>query len=284
MWYKYLNSDSEVFLIYHLEENAGLLYYTFEPLMGFPEIVHGFSTKKGGISSSPYDTLNLGLHVKDEKGAVVENRKRFVNSLGYSLEDAVALDQVHGNKVIVVDERHKGKGMFEYEDFLASADGMVTNEPGILLTTYYADCVPLYFFDPKTKSIGIAHAGWKGTMLKIGANIISELQQNFGANPEDCIPVIGPSIGSCCYEVDDRVLEPMKRAYSDNSSIIRQEKERTFLNLWEANRISLQESGLKDINIYTSRLCTRCSQEHFFSHRRDKGHTGRMAAIIGLSR
>jgi len=273
-----------VFFIYYLEENAGLLYYTFEPLKEFQEIVHGFSTRKGGISLSPYDTLNLGLHVKDEKSAVVENRKRFVNSLGYSLEDAVALDQVHGNKVVVVNESHKGKGMLEYEDFLASADGMITNEPGILLTTYYADCVPLYFFDPQTKSIGIAHAGWKGTMLKIGANVVSELQQNFGANPENCIAVIGPSIGPCCYEVDDRVLQPMEKAYSSSSSIIRQAEKRIFLNLWEANKISLQESGLKDINIYISRLCTNCSQEHFFSHRRDKGQTGRMAAIIGLSR
>ena len=174
--------------------------------------------------------------------------------------------------------------MLDYEDFLASADGMITNEPGILLTTYYADCVPLYFFDPQTKSIGIAHAGWKGTMLKIGANTVDELQKNFGANPKNCIAVIGPSIGPCCYEVDDKVVQPMEKAYSNSSSIIRQEKERAFLNLWEANRISLQEFGLKNINIYISKLCTHCSQEHFFSHRRDKGHTGRMAAVIGLSR
>ena len=273
-----------MYSIYRLEENAGLLYYTFEPLNRSQEIVHGFSTRKGGTSLSPYDTLNLGLHVKDDKDSVIKNRKGFVNSLGYSLEDAVALEQVHGNRVITVNESHKGKGMLDYEDFLAQADGMVTNEPGILLTTYYADCVPLYFFDPETKSIGLAHAGWKGTMLKIGANIVRELQKSFGANPKDCIAIIGPSIGPCCYEVDDRVLQPMKNAYPNNSSIIRQKKEGIFLDLWEANKISLQESGLKDINIYISRLCTHCSQEYFFSHRRDKGHTGRMAAVIGLSR
>ncbi|MBS3971136.1 MAG: laccase domain-containing protein, partial [Clostridia bacterium] len=129
-------------VIYRLEEKAGLIYYTFEPLNRFQEIVHGFSTRKGGTSFPPYDTLNLGLHVEDKKASVIENRKRFVNSLGYSLEDAVALEQVHGNKVVVVKESDKGRGMFSYEDFLASADGMVTNKPGILLTTYYADCVP----------------------------------------------------------------------------------------------------------------------------------------------
>ncbi|WP_028307438.1 peptidoglycan editing factor PgeF [Desulfitibacter alkalitolerans] len=271
-------------LIYLLEEKADLFYYTFEPLNKFHGIVHGFSTRKGGTSLVPYDTLNLGLHVKDKKASVIENRKRFVNTLGYSLEDSVALDQVHGNRVIVVNESDKGRGMFNYDDFLASADGMVTNKPGILLTTYYADCVPLYFFDPQTNSIGIAHAGWKGTMLKIGARIVNELHKNFGANPKDCIAVIGPSIGPCCYEVDDRVLQPMKRAYPNFSSIIKGDEEKAFLNLWEANRISLQESGLLDINIYISKLCTHCSQEYFFSHRRDKGETGRMAAVIGLSR
>lgn len=271
-------------VIYRLEEKAGLIYYTFEPLNRFQEIVHGFSTRKGGTSFPPYDTLNLGLHVEDKKASVIENRKRFVNSLGYSLEDAVALEQVHGNKVVVVKESDKGRGMFSYEDFLASADGMVTNKPGILLTTYYADCVPLYFFDPQTSSIGLAHAGWKGTMLKIGARIVNELKKNFVVNPKDCIAVIGPSIGPCCYEVDDRVLQPMKKAYPNFFSIIRQEEERAFLNLWEANKISLQESGLQDINIYISKLCTHCSQEYFFSHRRDKGQTGRMAAVIGLNR
>lgn len=174
--------------------------------------------------------------------------------------------------------------MYNYEDFFASADGMITNKPGVLLTTYYADCVPLYFFDPQTSAIGIAHAGWKGTMLKIGVIIVNEMKKNFGTNPKDCIAVIGPSIGPCCYEVDYRVLQPMKKSYPNFSKIIRQKNGRTFLNLWEANKLSLQESGLQNINIYISKLCTYCSHEHFFSHRRDMGKTGRMAAVIGLSR
>ena len=273
----------EVHLIYLLEERADLLYYTFEPLNKYRGLVHGFSTRKGGTSLPPYDTLNMGFHVNDEKTFVLENRKRFVNALGYSLENAVAVEQVHGNKVVVVNETCKGKGMVDYEDFLAEADGMITNKQGILLTTYYADCVPLYFFDPQTGAVGIAHAGWKGTMLKIGAEVVSKLQKNFGVEPKNCIAVIGPSIGPCCYEVDDKVLQPMEKAYTNLSSIVRQEKQRTFLNLWKANSISLQESGLKDVNIYVSKLCTCCSQEYFFSHRRDKGHTGRMAAVIGIS-
>jgi len=274
-----------VSLINHLIQRGDLAYYTFEPLNRFDQLAHGFSTRKGGTSLHPYDTLNLGLHVGDDKDYVIENRNKYINSLGFSLEEAVALDQIHGNNVVLVNELDKGRGMTSYEDCLSSTDGMITNKPGILLTTYYADCVPIYIYDPQTNSIGMAHAGWKGTLLKIGINIVSSLKKSFRVNPKDCVAVIGPSIGPCCYEVDERVLLPIKKAYSDYNSIISKEKSKKgFLNLWEANRLSLLEAGIIDQNIHISKLCTHCSKDYFFSHRRDNGRTGRMAAVMGLRR
>ena len=251
----------------------------------FDQLAHGFSTRKGGTSLSPYSTLNLGLHVGDEKTYVVENRKKYLSSLDFSLNDSVALNQVHGSNIILVGESDRGRGMTSYEDFLCSADGMVTNKPGILLTTYYADCVPIYIYDPQTNSIGIAHAGWKGTVLKIGISLVSSLNKSYGVNPNNCIAVIGPSIGPCCYEVDERILNPVKKAYPDYFSIVTNEGlGKGFIDLWEANNLSLQESGILSQNIYMSKLCTSCNKEYFFSHRRDNGRTGRMSAVIGLRR
>ncbi|MEW6623158.1 MAG: peptidoglycan editing factor PgeF [Bacillota bacterium] len=266
-----------------LVEVNGLQYYNFKPLLEFKNLVHAFSTRKAGTSIPPYDTLNLGLHVGDERDNVVKNRKKFFAALGFSLNEGVSVNQVHGNHVKTVEVTDKGRGIMTIENTLCSADALVTNKPGILLTTYYADCVSVFIYDQKTNSIGLAHAGWKGTLLKIASATVKKLQHVYQTNPKDCIAVIGPSIGPCCYEVDNRVLESMKKAYAEwpeymwsfNESIIK-------LNLWELNKMSLQESGLKEQNIYISGLCTHCLDNLFFSHRRDNGKTGRMAAVFGI--
>jgi YfiH family protein len=247
--------------------------------------VHGFSTRKGGESVAPFDTLNLGLSLDDDKKVVLCNREKFFRTLGYSSEETSSLNQVHKDTVQLTDESHKGKWLPDKGGIVEPADAMVTNQPGILLVAYYADCVPLYFFDPKKRALGIAHAGWRGTVLKIGAKTIKEMTRCFGTDPQDCIAVVGPSIGSCCYEVDEKVLNPIKESYGNNTDIIKKDRgQNAHLDLWEANKVSLLEANLKDTNIYISGLCTHCNEKYFFSHRRDKGRTGRMAAAIGLRR
>ncbi len=251
----------------------GVSFYTFSPLNKFCDrIVHGFSTRKGGTSSPPYDSLNLGLHVEDNEETVIANRKKIIGVLGFSIEDAIALNQVHGNKIVKIDKCSCGKE-------LSSADGMITNQPNILLMTHYADCVPIYVYDPVSNSIGLAHAGWKGTVLKVAKNLVEELNNNYGVKPKNCIAVIGPSIGSCCYQVNEKVIGPLKKSIPRWRECLVDED---FLNLWWSNKLVLQESGIKNQNIYISRLCTSCEVEDFYSHRRDKGTTGRMAAFLAI--
>ncbi len=224
------------------------------------------------------------MHVNDDQEKVLNNRKKFFEAFGFSLADGVALNQVHGNHVLVVDDNAKGRGTLNHSHALGNADGMITNRPGILLTTYYADCVPIYVVDPITNSIGLAHAGWKGTVLKIGKSVIEKMQSVYGTKPADCICVIGPSIGPCCYQVDGNVIEPIKEHFGENQQWVLSKVTKTHanLNLWEANKISLLEAGLSHENIYLSGLCTSCNEKYFFSHRRDNGKTGRMSAVIAI--
>lgn len=272
-----------MWIINNLISKNGINYYTFEPLNIYNNIVHGFSTRIGGTSLKPYATLNLGLHVGDKKEDVIKNRERFCNCLGFSLSDTVSLKQVHGNKIFVINEKARGLGSISYEDALGSGDGIITNIPGILLMTYYADCVPIYLYDPVTNSIGLAHAGWKGTVLKIAKTIVEQMSATFGAKPVNCIAIIGPSIGQCCYQVDNTVIEQVKKSFNRWNELFSQlDEHNAYLNLWLANKISLLESGLLNKNIHISNLCTSCLEDHFFSHRRDKGKTGRMTAAIAI--
>ena len=261
-----------------------LQYYTFAPLDRFKnDIIHCFTTRNTGVSSGLYKSLNLGLHVGDNLKNVIDNRHKTVAVLNLSLHQGIALKQIHGNHVVAVNESALGRGMFSYDDSYCEADGMVTSTAGILLTTYYADCVPIYIYNPKVKAIGLAHAGWKGSVLKIASKLVECLSENFNSKPSDCVVVIGPSIGPCCYEVEELVIEAVKDIFDVSDDFIElREKGKTNLNLWEINKRLLQESGVSNQNIYISKLCTSCMEKYFYSHRRDGAQTGRMSAILSI--
>ncbi|UWG96116.1 peptidoglycan editing factor PgeF [Dehalobacter sp. DCM] len=240
-----------------------------------------FSTRIGGLSKPPYASLNLAFHVGDNPGDVLGNRKRFLSGFGYSLEDCVAAEQVHGTQVRFINEASKGLGMSTMETALPGCDGMLTCDNTALMC-FFADCVPLYFFEPNSGIIGLAHAGWRGTVHHIAREMLTSIKKA-GGDPDTCLVAIGPCIGPCCYTVGENVVSLLKEEINDRSSlptVLTEYGQGTYtLDLAAANRILLTQEGIRPENITTAYLCTSCHSEDFFSYRRE-GITGRMAAFI----
>lgn len=267
-------------------------YLSFPALEATGIVRHLFTTREGGVSTGYQSSLNVNYNQGNEPDAVRENYNRVAKALGVTADKIIASDQTHTTNVERVGLNEAGLGVtrpLESSDI----DGLVTNEPGIVLAKIFADCVPLYFVDPIKKSIGLSHSGWKGTIGRIGQKTIEKMQEEFGSNPADIITAIGPSICQDCYEVSEEVAlkflnEFGSSRYCEDKDILaylNKEKlpERKYqLNLWEANRIVLLESGIKEENIHSSELCTCCNSELLFSHRASNGKRGNVGAFLGL--
>lgn len=245
---------------------------------------HGISTRVGGTSQHPYATLNLGLHTNDSTTAVVNNRRIFCDSIGVSFNSLVTTEQTHSDNIAVISLFEAGRGHALYEEAIKNTDALITNVPNIPLMLFFADCVPVLIVDPVCNVVGIAHAGWKGTVAKIAQKTVLRMQAEFGTQPEDCLIGIGPSIGPCCYEVDQTVVAKVKQNFVIWEKLVSQINETKWnLDLWLANREQLKEIGVKDSNIVCSGLCTACNTDLFFSHRAERGVTGRLGAVIALT-
>jgi len=179
---------------FRLRINNGVWYYTIASFDDTGLVKNGFSTRKGGVSTGQYSTLNLGIKKSDSKKAIMENFFRFCRAVGIDPDNMVFSDQVHGDQVAVVDNNDRGKGIFRESDIFEK-DGLITCQPGVALVTFYADCVPLFFLDPVYPAIALSHAGWRGTVEKIGAKTLKLMEETFGTRPEQCLVGIGPSIG-----------------------------------------------------------------------------------------
>ena len=259
----------------------GLWYGTFTHFDKL-SIKHGISSRLGGTSSHPFTSLNLALHTGDKDKQVLANRLLFCKAVGVVADDIVTAEQIHTDRILVVTKEHIGKGAKKYSESIGATDALITNAPGIPLMLCFADCVPVLIVDPVQRVIGIAHAGWKGTLDKIAQKTISAMQTHFGTIPQQCLVGIAPSIGPCCYEVDDVVINRLKRQFDNWEQFVRPNKEKWYLDLWQANRIQLEQIGVQSNNIVVSKVCTACNKELFFSYRGDNGCTGRMGAVIVL--
>ena len=265
------------------KQKNGVTYYSVPLFEAAGMVAHGFSTRLGGVSEGDYTSLNLGTHVGDRLEAVVENRRRLCTAIGMEAGQIIAAKQVHGAHVHSASHQDCGRGALSYQDALEDTDALITNQPGVPLSTYYADCVPLYFLDPVKRVIGLAHAGWKGTVLQIGRKTLTKMNQAYGSEAEDCLVAIAPSIGPCCYEVGDVVGDEFKKTFSFWSKVLTpQQPGKWKLDLWEANRLQLVEVGVKMDNIVMAGLCTNCHHDIFFSYRADGGITGRLGAFLML--
>jgi YfiH family protein len=247
-------------------------------------VKQGFSTRMGGISLDSYSSFNLAFHVGDVDERVNYNRVIFSNSLGINKDDWVTLNQVHSDKVIVISQDDKGKGASSLATVIGEGDAMITNDKGIPLATFYADCISLFIVDEKNRAIGLAHAGWKGTLQEIGVKTLAAMNTKFGTKPDACTIAIGPGIDQCCYEVDQEISRLFCEKFDFGKKILKTSKlsDRWMLDLKLANWLQFSKLGVRDENISVSSLCTKCYQHLFYSFRGAGGKTGRMAALLML--
>lgn len=281
-----INWHSENMPNMHVNEKEGVTFLTYPAFEEMPEIVHGFSTRLGGVSEGIYSSMNLSFTRGDKEEAVKENYRRISSAMGVAMENIVTSDQTHTANVRRVTEEDRGNGITKPRPY-KDVDGMITNVPGIVLATFYADCVPLYFVDPVQKAIGLSHSGWRGTVSKIGKITVEKMSEEYGTRPEELYAAVGPSICQKCYEVSEDVAEEFRRAFDPkywNILFYKKENGKYQLNLWEANHIVLLESGIPEDHISMPNLCTCCNPEFLFSHRASKGKRGNLGAFLGIRR
>ena len=256
-------------------------YLTYNSLSEINFINHAFTPRLGGVSEGEFTSMNTAFNRNDDPNRVTENYKRICGSAGFEFESLVASAQDHHTYVRAVTSKEKGIGIYRPRD-LESVDALITNEPGVTLVTYYADCTPLFFVDVKNRAIGLAHAGWRGTVGRIGEKVIEKMTALYGTDPKNVTCAVGPAISVCCYEVDEPCAANFL-ALTDldtDKFVFEKGGGKYMLNLLEANKQILMAAGVQEKNITLSDLCTNCNSGLLWSHRATKGHRGTMSALL----
>lgn len=265
-----------------ITKKGDLQYIQFPKLLKTGCVRHVFSTRHGGVSTGDAAKMNLSFNKDTNPDNVKKNFEILCGAVGIDTKNLVLSHQTHTSNVLIVDKSHCGTGITKpsFQD----VDGMITNQSGVALVTQYADCTPLLLCDPVKRVIATSHAGWRGTVKLIGKVTVEKMIREFGCNPKDIIVGIGPCIGQCCYEVDDPVYNEFKKIdFLDFSKIfINKENGRYMLDLVEANKQILINSGVLPQNIDANDICTCCNHEDLHSHRATQGKRGNLAAIIEL--
>lgn len=235
-----------------------------------------FTTRNGGVSRGPFRSLNLGFHTGDNPEAVAANRELLCRSLGIAAEQLYTTRQVHGAAVAVIDEGYRKDAV--------EADAQITAVEGIALMCLVADCQAVYIYDPVNRVIALAHAGWRGAVAGIALKCLERMADVYGTKPHDCLAALSPAAGLCCYEVGEEVVDAVKKAFPrDWRFMLSKNEEGSWMfDLSKANACCLLEAGVEERNIIFSSYCTICRQDLFYSYRRSRGVTGRMAAVLML--
>ena len=253
-------------------EKNGIRYYQFDSL----NIRHAVFSRDGGLSAEPWASLNVGGTVRDNIEYVRKNRVRSFEALGCKPESMFDVWQVHSADTVFAESPHPKE--FTYQ----KADIILTDKPEITLYMRFADCVPILVHDAVKHVVGVAHAGWMGTVKDVAGATVRSMGKKYGSNPADVIACIGPSIGPDHYEVGDDVIQQAKQLFTDDSSLVLlPHGERIHFDLWKANQLLLERAGVEQIEI--AGICTACHTEDWFSHRAEKGKTGRFGALISLA-
>ena len=239
-------------------------------------VPHCFTTRRGGVSTGIFDSLNLGNHRGDDPENVTENYRRITEALGFTPDRLVLTRQIHSDTVRTVTSRDRaGLDHRSYPE----CDALITREPGVALMIFTADCTPILFHDPVTGAVGAAHAGWRGTALGIAEKTVREMEKQFGCDPRNIRAAIGPNIAGCCFETDRDVPDAMTAALGEAAlPFIRQAGEKYYVNLKEINALFLARAGVEHVEI--SHACTACRHDLFWSHRVTRGQRGSQGAII----
>ena len=264
-------------------EKNDLIYFTFENFDKTGLVSHCFSTRKGGVSTGFYESMNLHFR-GDTTENVIENYKRICNAIDVDYKNVVFSTQIHSDNIYTVSEKDRGKGLLKKSD-ISDADGLITNEKGTVLTTFYADCVPIYFLDPVEKIIAMAHSGWKGTVLQIAKKTVQKMENDFNCQRKNILVGIGPSIHKCCFEVEYPVVEEFEKniPFSKNFIFKDYEKEGKYkIDLQGIIEKTLLLNGILQENIEVANICTKCNPDLFYSHRNMGADRGSLAGLIAL--
>ena len=261
-----------------LRKNKGVRYLTIPAFEQAGGIVCAFSTRVGGVSESPYDTLNFSQKREQSKQNFLENIQRFGRAAGFEYQHAAAINYGHTDVLYRARQRDAGAGIVS-DIIPTTCDGLYTDTVRLPLITYHADCVPLFFYDPKRRSAAICHAGWRGVASHIAKNAVASLEA-LGSSHRDILAAVGPCISVKHFEVQQDVFDVFNRQFGGEP--IERRDGKIYIDLVKANVLDLENSGITLEHITVSDLCTYENRYLFFSHRRDKGRTGAMAAVIEL--
>lgn len=266
-----------------IEHNKnGLVYLTADGFEAAGGVAHGFSTRLGGVSEGIYATLNLGMNRGDAPDRVRENYRRFCAAIGTDVTSLVMTQQVHED---AIREATRADVLPDLLDPIAyQVDGLVTNQPGLCLTIYYADCIPVLLYDPVQKAIAAVHSGWRGTSLGIAPQAVARLTDLYGSRPENILAAIGPGIGPCCFETHDDVPTAMAHRLGDGAAPYCKplENGKFAVDLKGLIHWQLCQAGLTPDHVDTLSLCTACHPELYWSHRKMGDQRGNQAAMIQL--
>lgn len=269
-----------------INQAGELVWLTFPILEEISWASHLFSTRMGGVSEGIFRSMNLSYTRGDDKKAVDENFRRIAALLSCSVEDIVCSDQTHTTNLRVVGKKDGGKGITKLRDY-QDVDGLLTDEPGVYLATFFADCVPLYFVDTKRRAIALAHSGWRGTVARMGRCVVEKMREVYGTVPADLTAAVGPSICQECYEVSEDVAQAFAEAFrrpgQADEILLKKGGGKYQLDLWRANEIVLTEAGIPAERIQVTDLCTCHNSSYLFSHRASHGQRGNLGAFLGIS-
>ena len=256
------------------EISGGLAYYTFDSLRDAGALVHAISTRHGGVSPAPFNTLNLSHTAGDDKVNVTTNIQRLHAALTLDATKTVTASQAQADRVAVIGAAQRGA-------ILREVDALLTNAPGVPLMLRFADCVPILFFDPAHRAIGIAHAGWRGTVLKIVTKTAQTMMDTFGTQPRDLIAGIAPSIGPCCYRIGADVIARVRAAFENADELLLPQPDGgAHFDLWAANARQLRAMGVERIEV--AQICTAHHTDELYSWRGENAKTGRFGAIMAI--
>ena len=255
-------------------ENHGIVYYTFEALEPYGEVVHGITARHGGVSTGAWASLNLTKGNGDDPERVEQNLRRASEAFGVMRSDLVSPNQRHTANAVRVGAAERGQ-------VLANTDTLLTDESDVPVLLRYADCTPVLLYDPRHRAFAVVHSGWRGTVAGAVPTAVAAMGEAFGSEPAELIAGVGPSIGPCCYEVGDEVVAAARAAFDEPESLLpRNGSERRHFDLWSANRRWLNDAGVRRVEV--AEICTACHMDEFFSYRGGKGRTGHFGALMML--
>lgn len=245
-----------------------------------PDVLFAVTTREGGRSKPPFDSLNLSYTVGDEPKVVTLNRRRVARALKFNANRLVAAQQVHSDAVAIVVRGDAGRGARDYASAIPATDALVTNVRELPLALFVADCAPVFLFDPRRRVIALAHVGWRGATAGLLLRTIEAMMWSFQCEPRDLVAVVGPHIGACCYEVGDEVASEFRVRCAE---AVRKGHAKPLVSLANAIRHDLVTSNISASRIVVDPPCTKCNSSVFFSHRASGGRTGRMMAVAMMS-